>query len=172
MNLCCLGLSAQLNFDYTEGKFVIKGQVIDVETKKPIPLVNILIVNRKKGITCDNEGRFTMYVAINDTLKFSSIGYMNKTIHISDLDKANYYTLEIQLIQDFIRLKDITIYPYHDLDEFKQAFLGAKNVNTVVMHGLEPKFTDKIPRPKVYNPISYLYDRIKRRGAADPDFKP
>ncbi len=165
-------LSAQLNFDYTEGKFLIKGQVIDVQTKSPIPMANILFLNRNKGVTCDNEGRFTMYVSLKDTLKFTSTGYMNKVINVNDLDKSNYYTLQIQLIQDFIKLKEITIYPYRNLDEFKQAFIDARNQGKLSMFGLEPKFSNKAANPKFYNPISYLYDKIKRRGAADPNFKP
>ena len=165
-------LSAQLNFDYTEGKFLIKGQVIDVQTKSPVAMANILFVNRSKGVTCDNEGRFTLYVSLKDTLKFTSTGYMTKVINVNDLDKGNYYTLQIQLIQDFIKLKEITIYPYRDLDEFKKAFMDARNQGKLNMYGLEPKFSNKSANPKFYNPISYLYDKIKRKGAADPNFKP
>jgi CarboxypepD_reg-like domain len=165
-------LPAQLNFDYTEGKFMIKGQVIDVQTKSPVPMANILFVNRAKGATCDNEGRFTLYVSLTDTLKFTSTGYMAKTINVSDLAKANYYTLQIQLIQDFIKLKEITIYPYRNMDEFKQAFIDARNTTKLNLPGLEPKYNHKGANPKFYNPISYLYNKIKKRGAADPDFKP
>ena len=172
MLLGLLRLPAQMNFDYTEGKFLIKGQVIDVQTKSPIPLANIQFLNRNKGLTCDKDGYFSIYVSLRDTLKFTSVGYMNKVINVSDLDPANYYTIQIQLIQDFIKLKEVTIYPFRDLDDFKKQFIEGKGIDKLALKGLEPKFSNKSAKAKYYNPISLLYDHIKHRGAADPDFKP
>src|SRR4051812_37470627 len=72
---------SQLNFDFQEGKFLIKGKVVDLHEKTPIPMANIRVNGTGKGITCDNEGNFTMYVYKRDTLKFSSTGYIPKVIH-------------------------------------------------------------------------------------------
>jgi hypothetical protein len=170
---CAAWCSAQLNYDYTAGRFLIKGTVIDVETHNPLPLVNIRINSGSRGTTADNEGLFTLYVSIKDTLKFTSTGYISKTLHVSDLDSTKYYIIEVELMRDFIKLKDITIYPYKDLDDFKKAFVDAKNVNKVTIYGIAPpKYSNKIPSAKLSNPISYLYERLKRRKAANPDFKP
>ena len=84
---------------------MIKGQVIDIETKKPVPMANVLIVNSGRGITSDNDGRFTMYVSLKDTLRFSSTGYLSKIIHMRDIDSTRYYTMVIEIIHDFIKLK-------------------------------------------------------------------
>lgn len=171
--LLCLGCFAQLNYDYTEGKFFIKGMVIDVESKKPVPLANIHIQNTNKGYSCDNEGRFTFYVSKRDTLKFTSTGYISKLIIIKDLDSTKYYTLEIQLMKDFIQLKGPTIYPYHDLLEFKKAFVEGKGISRVTIAGVAPaKYSNKIPSAKLSNPISFIYEKMKHRRSANPDFKP
>jgi hypothetical protein len=163
---------AQLNFDYTAGKFMIKGKVIDVQSKTPVPLANILFTKNGRGVTCDNEGNFTLYVLKTDTLKFSSAGYISKIIHISDLDSNNYYTLEIQLIRDFVKLKEVTIYPFKNRDEFIDAFRDNKADKQTFNGVPPPKYSKVQPKAKFYNPISFLYDKVKRRRAANPDFKP
>lgn len=164
---------AQLNYDYLEGKFLIKGKVIDVQTKKPISLANIKILNSGKGVTVNNEGEFGFYVYPNDTLKFSSVGYLNKVLHISDLEPANYYTLEIQMIHDFVKLQEVTIYPFRNKEEFVEAFMEAKDIGKLEIYGIEkPKYSNQVPKAKFTNPISMLYEKVKKRRAANPDFRP
>jgi hypothetical protein len=173
--LCLLSVVsfAQLNYDYTAGKFLIKGKVIDIQSKAPVPYANILFLKNGKGITCDNEGNFILYVYPSDTLKFSSTGYISKTIHINDLDSSKYYTLEIQLMHDFVRLKDVVIYPFKNRDEFIDAFMGAKDKNKLNIAGIAPpKYSNIPPKAKFSNPISFLYEKVKKRRAANPDFKP
>jgi hypothetical protein len=165
--------SAQLNYDFTQGKFLIKGKVVDLRTQTPVSLANIKIFPSGKGVTCDNDGNFTMYVSKKDTLVFSSTGYIAKTIHVADLDSSKYYTLQIELLHDFIKLKEVIIYPFKDMDEFKKAFVDAKDQNKVNIPGLAPpKYSHNIPKAKFSNPISYLYERLKHRSVANPDFKP
>lgn len=171
--LTTIPLSAQLNYDYLEGKFLIKGKVIDVQTKKPVPLVNIKITNTGKAVTADNEGVFSFYVYKEDTLKFSSVGYLNKVIHISDIQPENYYTLEIQMIHDFIKLKEVTIYPFRNKEEFADAFMDAKDIGKIEIYGVaKPKYSNITPKAKFNNPISLLYEKVKRKRAANPDFRP
>jgi hypothetical protein len=169
--LCMLTGKAQLNYNYTAGKFLIKGQVLDINTHTPISLANLKIKGTGKGLTCDNEGYFTLYVSKTDTLEFSSIGYITKLFSVARFDSSNYYTLQIELIHDFIKLKEVTIYPYKDVDEFKQAFID-KDMNTTFMGIAPPKYSNKPVKSKLSNPISYLYDRLKHRSSANPDFKP
>jgi len=173
---CCLlptFCSAQLNYDYTAGKFMIKGKVVDVQSKTVIPMANIIFVKNGKGVSCDNEGNFTMYVYKTDTLKFSSTGYISKIIHMSDIDSSRYYTLEIQLIHDFVKMKDVIIYPFRTKEEFIDAFMEAKDINKISIAGIAPpKYSHITPKAKFSNPISFLYDRVKKRRAANPEFKP
>jgi hypothetical protein len=168
-----MNLHSQLNFDFQEGKFLIKGTVVDLQTKRPIPLANIKVTNTGKGITCDSEGNFSMYVSLRDTLKFSSVGYIAKVFHVSDLDSTQYYTLQIELLHDFVKLKDVVIYPFNTKEEFNDAFLAAKNIGKIKIAGIaDPKYSNITPRAKFTNPISFLYERTKRKRAANPEFKP
>ena len=174
---CCLLFFTgwtQLNYAFTEGKFLIKGTVVDLHTKKPIPMANLRINNSSKGVTCDNDGVFTTYVSPTDTLKFSSTGYISKVIHVEDIDSSRFYTQQIELLHDFIKLKEVTIYPYRDMDDFRKAFIEAKDMQRGNVYGIAPpKYTNDIPKPKFYNPVSFLYDRLKKKKrAANPEFKP
>ena len=174
--VCCLlsvVCSAQLNFAFQEGTFLIKGKVVDIQTKTPLSFVNIRINGTGKGLTCDNEGNFTCYVYKSDTLKFSSTGYLSKVIHVHDLDSTQYYILKIQLMHDFIKLKDVTIYPFKNKDEFIDAFMDAKGVNKISIAGIAaPRYGTVSPKAKFSNPISLLYEHMKHRRAANRDFRP
>jgi hypothetical protein len=170
MSIVCV---AQLNYSYTAGKIMIKGKVINIQTHDAVPLANVVFVKNGKGIQCDNEGNFTLYVYKTDTLKFSSTGYYPKVIHMADIDSNSYYTMEIMLMHDVIKLKDVTIYPYRTKEEFVDAFMDAKDVNKITIVGIAPpKYSHITPKAKFNNPISLLYDRVKKRRAANPDFKP
>jgi hypothetical protein len=164
---------AQLNFDFIEGKFFIKGRVTDIQSKEPIPQANVRITNTGKGTTCDDEGYFSIVVSKKDTLKFTSTGYISKTILVINIDSNEYHTLQVELLRDFIKLKEVTVYPFGDLEGFKKAFMDAKGEGKVIATGLpEVTYTGIAPKPKLYNPVSYLYEKLRRRRAANPDFKP
>ena len=55
----------------------IKGQVIDSETKTPLPGVTVLIANQSRGAKADFDGNFVIksLPVGSYTLKFSCIGY-------------------------------------------------------------------------------------------------
>jgi hypothetical protein len=167
-----LNVNAQLNYDFTAGKFLIKGKVVDLGTQAPVPMANIRIVGTRRGLTCESDGSFTMYVSKTDTLEFSSTGYVSKLYVVAAFDSSKYYTLNIELLHDFIKLKEVTVYPFKDVDEFKTAFIGTKDLRKDFMGIAPPKYSNVIPKAKFSNPISFLYDKIKKRSAADPDFKP
>lgn len=168
-----LHVQAQLNFDFQEGTFLIKGSVADLQTHEVIPKANITLTNKRTGVTADINGIFSIYVFPTDTLRFSSLGYISKLIPVHQIHPDSIYSLHIELLKDFVKLKEVTIYPYHTIEEFKQAFVDAKDVNKIVLPGIAPpKYTTNVPRPKFTNPISLLYSKAKKKRAANPDFKP
>ncbi len=163
-------LQAQLNYNFQAGTFLIKGRISDLKSGTGIGRANVTTVNRTKGVTADNEGVFNMYVLPSDTLRFSAAGFLPKFLAVSDLDSSGYYTIKIELIKDFIQLKEFTVYPFSTKEEFEKAFLEAKEVNKLVIPGIkQPEYSNKIPRPKLTNPVSLLYDKMrKKRKLVDP----
>ncbi|MCS6935519.1 MAG: carboxypeptidase-like regulatory domain-containing protein [Chitinophagales bacterium] len=166
---------AQLNFQYREGTFMLKGRVVDIKTKQPVSLASVRICNGsvQKNYACDPEGQFVVYVSASDTLKVSAVGYIARSVAVRSIDSTRYYTLQIELIQDFVKLKEVVVYPYRSVDEFKEAFIQAKNQNKVTIHGIEPpKYSNEVPKAKFSNPVTFIYERLRRKRAANPDFKP
>lgn len=165
---------AQLNFEFTEGKYMIKGQVTDLKTSGSVPYANVWITNQKKGVASDQDGKFTMYIYPTDTLRFSALGYIPKTIPASAISEKDKYTFTIQLVEDIYSLKTVTIYPFHNREEFADQFIkGTGMSKPVTIAGIDaPKYIHK-EKAKFYNPISAIYNNIKKnRSAADPNFKP
>lgn len=166
---------AQLNFDYTEGKIMIKGHVSDLKSDDNVPNANIWITNQKKGTTADVAGNFTMYVYPTDTLRFSSLGFIPKVIPVSAIPEHDRYTISIGLVQDIYSLQTVTIYPFHNRNEFIQAFVNFTGSKKAL---IDPtlKVVSKSPhkeKARFYNPISAIYNSFqKSKSVADPNFKP
>lgn len=174
MILVCGIVRAQLNFEFTEGKYMIKGQVADLKTSGSVPFANVWITNQKKGVTADQDGKFTMYIYPTDTLRFSALGYIPKTIPANAISDKDKYTFTIQLVEDIYSLKQVTIYPFHNREEFADQFIkGTGMGKPVTIAGIDaPKYSHK-EKTRFYNPISAIYNNIKKnRSAADPNFKP
>ena len=68
----------------------VVGQIVDAETLEPLPYVNIVLEREKRGISTDEEGRYSFIVKeISETpiLKFSCIGYESKYLKLKNLNK-------------------------------------------------------------------------------------
>lgn len=165
---------AQLNFEYTEGKVLLKGKIIDLQTKSPLPNASIVIKTRKRGLTADADGNFQIYVYSTDTLRFSSLNYIYKDVEVAKIPDSVRYSLEIALMRDFYKLKEVTIYPYASKREFEQAFVKGDGVpKNILVPGIEAPTYNRKEKAKFYNPISTIYNRIKsKRSVADPNFEP
>lgn len=137
-------------------------------------MASVIIENRKKGISANLDGEFQLYVYPTDTLKFTSLGYFYKIIPVNDIPQENRYSLTVELMKDFYKIKEVTIYPFRDKKEFEMAFVKGDGVPQVIdVPGMEKAKYFHKERTKFYNPISTIYEKLKnKRRAANPDFKP
>lgn len=105
----------------------ISGRVIDNEDK-PIEFGTVRIVDSAIGTNTDLEGKYSLSVAQNDTIKiaFSCIGY--KTVERSLIDPNGDITLNVRLYPDSQLLEEITVEGFRnningmqtlDVDQFK-----------------------------------------------------
>ncbi len=53
----------------------LRGRVVDAESNRGIPLVNIVIVGTSGGVTTDSEGKFSLAVAAGELLEVTHIAY-------------------------------------------------------------------------------------------------
>lgn len=87
----------------------IRGKVTDQETGKPIPFVSVFFKNTVTGTITDTLGVYKLtskeYV---DSIHFSTIGYVSKTLFIVT---GRTTELPVSLKQDMINLSEIKILP-------------------------------------------------------------
>ncbi len=69
-----------------DGQVILRGVVIDAETKQPIPYVNIGVKARGAGTVSDEGGAYELKVkAATDEVTFSAIGFTTRTIAAEEL---------------------------------------------------------------------------------------
>ena len=91
---------------------------------QPLPNVNIIILNARRGTTTDSRGMFSFVVHSNDTILFSHMGHKG-TIHvIPDSLAGQQYPADIFMVSDTFHLAEVRIYPWKTYQEFKEAFLA------------------------------------------------
>ena len=161
---CCISLHAQNRY------FQLKGKVVSADSLSPIPNVNILSELSYYGTTSDFDGRFSMLVRKNDTLRISNVGFVTEIISVN-CDSIDVSNFEIMMQRDTIMLQEIDVFPYldnHRVEKIirqipiEEPFIikGAnENIGTVLYQ--KPK---KIPDDKgIISPIQTLYNRFNKK---------
>jgi hypothetical protein len=118
-----MDLNGQRRREKQEELVQFSGIVRDLE-HKPLPHVNIIILNERRGTTSDSRGMFSFVVKPNDTILFSHMGHKG-TIHIiPDSLGGQQYPADIFMVSDTFQLAEVRIYPWKTYQEFKEAFLA------------------------------------------------
>ena len=84
----------------------ISGTVLD-ENGQPIIGANIIEVGTTNGTVTDMDGKFTLDVSDNATIRISYIGYLEQEVNTSGKN-----TLNITLIEDTQRLEEVVVVGY------------------------------------------------------------
>ena len=90
-------------------KFYITGEVVDNVTDEPLPYATIAIKNRPRGTVTNINGFFAMNITgeeVQDTLVISYLGYLNRSIPISQAVGNNF---TYKLFRDYIPIPEIII---------------------------------------------------------------
>lgn len=100
------------------------GVIVEGDSLKPVPFVNIIIKNSSRGTISDFFGYFSFVAKENDVIEFSSIGYKTATFKIPDSLTISRYSLIQVLRKDTIMLRETVVYPWPTKEQFKEAFLN------------------------------------------------
>lgn len=89
------------NTIYSQNK-IIEGYIIETATKKRIMFASVGILKKNIGTIANSVGYYSLsideYLNINDSIRFSSIGYKTKTFLIRDILSANNFNIELESI--------------------------------------------------------------------------
>jgi hypothetical protein len=110
ISLQFLLISLLLSIEFYGQNQAIKGLVLDIQTKKPLPFVNITYNSSNQGFTSDIDGKFSIKdLSKIEFLKLSYVGYASKTIGKNYLLKNPEIT--IYLVEETYDLNEVVIYP-------------------------------------------------------------
>ena len=162
--LCSATLHAQNKY------FPLKGKVLSSDSLSPIPDVHILSEKSYYGTTSDYDGKFSMLIRKNDSLRISSVGFVTKIISV-DYDSINTNNFEITMERDTIMLQEIDVFPYldnHRVEEIirqipvEKPFI-VKGANENIGSVLYQKPRENPRANIIQNPIQSLYNRFNKK---------
>jgi hypothetical protein len=98
---------------------IVRGRIIDADTKKPIPYVNIGVFHKNIGTVSDEKGQFKFGISdnsiTNDSILFSHIGYQTSKYSISQVVNP---IGDIQLSPASNLLQEVIIKPKKTVKKF------------------------------------------------------
>lgn len=89
----------------------VTGTIINDNTLMPISNVNVININKVKGVTTDTKGYFELEVSVSDTLHISVLGYQSLRIRVTN-DWLKNGTAKIQLTEKAIALEEVIVRKY------------------------------------------------------------
>ncbi len=78
------------NIDQTP-KIRISGIIYNAKTIERVPFTHIIDMNKNRGTSADDNGNFNFSAHINDSIKFTAIGFNDFILVIKDSMKANSF---------------------------------------------------------------------------------
>lgn len=109
------------SFIFAQNNGIITGEIIDGETKSPLPGANIVIVETSLGTVTNNSGIFEFKNLYPQTyrLKISFVGYETKFITDVIVKNGKPANLEIELIQTFIETENVVVTSGYFIEQLK-----------------------------------------------------
>lgn len=89
----------------------VSGIILNDNTQAAVSNVNIINLNKVRGTTSDEKGKFELDVSVNDTLHLSLIGFQSIKIRVTN-DWIKNKTSTIKLTEKAIALEEVNIMPY------------------------------------------------------------
>jgi hypothetical protein len=94
---------------FSQDNTLVKGKIINLETKEPIPYCSIVYLKKDKGVFSDSLGNFILKKEpLLDSIQITSLGYEKKLLSIQILEANN---LVISLKPIYFKLNEVAITP-------------------------------------------------------------
>ena len=167
---CCLSLVAQNNDD-TRKRIDFYGYVVTADSLHPIRNTHIISKMAHCGTITDRQGKFHIQARQIDTLWVSCIGYARRLV-VLDSTLTSSDTLVVRLRPETITLREVTVLPFSNYEDFKQMLITMPSIETPgeierLNKDLDELWLSRVPvsngKPTITaSPIQYLYDKYNR----------
>ena len=168
-SLLLVFLTVFLNIKSQDIEYVrVEGVVMTSELKQ-ISFATIISENTGLGTISSDMGKFAINVNIEDTLKFSSIGYKAKDVPVKEFVKGMNY---IFLDSETYKLEEVKIIGFTKWQEFKQEFtakeLKPMEQKVLVIKGLPNPYMILVPNNSLStNPITMIYQLFNKKAVIE-----
>ena len=104
----------------------LSGVVVSSDSSKAVEDAQILSKKNFVGSFSDTLGRFNIIVSNDDSLMFSSLGYVRKVVPITDSILALPQPVVFTMTLDTVLIHEIVIHAFWDYETFKQMVIHMK----------------------------------------------
>lgn len=147
----------------------VSGTVLQSDRSTPIPGATVVKVNSKLGVLTDENGKFKIDVAQEDTLLIRAVGfkpvlYLPKPLPVSEL------RINIVMNEDSVLLGEVEVTSRPSPEMIQRALRNMKRQETSQVKkpgyipGLEPPPPPAAPAPSIGSPATLLYDMLSKEG--------
>ncbi|MEM6524639.1 MAG: carboxypeptidase-like regulatory domain-containing protein [Bacteroidota bacterium] len=119
-------LFSVLNGYAQEPRIELIGQILNAETKEPVPFVHVVNENQKLGTTSNTEGRFWMKMKKSDTLKLSAIGFNPLLFTLKEEVTTMKLYVTLELNSSTLELEPVKVFAYRNEEALKRAILNTE----------------------------------------------
>ncbi len=104
-----IGFSQDDNETLLEGE--LKATVVNAQTSFPLESVHIINLNKVVGTITNQDGKFSITAAVNDTLYLSYLGFKSQKVRVTN-DMFKFEGTEIALTELAYALEEVIVRPY------------------------------------------------------------
>lgn len=122
----------------------ITGLVTDKKDQQPLPGVTVSVLGTNIGSATDADGKFSISAANGQTLLFTSVGYINKTIKVTKESVIN-----VQMEADAKELTEVVI-----------TALGIKKDKAKLGYAVQEVKGDELIKAREPNPVNALVGKV------------
>ncbi|GMN04850.1 carboxypeptidase-like regulatory domain-containing protein [Croceitalea sp. MTPC5] len=109
--LLCVVIGVSQENDTTQPIEELQATVINAQTNFPLESVHIINLNRIKGTITDQDGKFTITAAVNDTLYLTYLGFKPQKVRVTN-DMFKFDDTKIALTELAYALEEVVVRPY------------------------------------------------------------
>jgi hypothetical protein len=163
----------------------LSGLVAEERTGYPLSFATVQVMGSYRGTIASASGFFSIVVAPNDSLLFSTVGYQSRVFVVPDTLNDMIASVGVFLSIDTMMLDVVEVYPWPSREDFRDAFLALQLAETQFEMRPIPGIktvVDTVPlAPTIFNPITLIYEeiikpiewkRVKRNKPAElPDWE-
>ena len=148
-------------------KIEITGEIINAETKEPVPYVHIVNDRQNQGTTSNSQGRFWITMEKQDTLLLSAIGFEKFAFTLKKDITTDKLVVTIEMNTATMELQPVKVFAFRDEAALKRALVETEVSLDEQQRGIQlPGFyygPTKEVKPSAFgNPISFIASKFSR----------